>query len=136
MRLFLGTDICEVQRIKDIYEKYGHEFLQKIYTLREINYCLSNERMAVPRMAARFAAKEAVSKALKIGLNGLGWEKGMYFKDIEVVKDDNGAVSVKLYGKAKELEKKLCITDWEISVSHSKSNAIATVIGYRSTQIS
>ena len=93
MRLFLGTDICEIQRIEDIYKKYGQEFLKKIYTLREINYCLSNERMAVPRLAARFAAKEAVSKALKIGMNGLGWEKGMYFKDIEVLKDENGAVS-------------------------------------------
>lgn len=136
MRLFLGTDICEVQRIDDIYKKYGNEFLKKIYTLREINYCLSNEKMAVPRLTARFAAKEAVSKALKIGMNGLGWEKGMYFKDIEILKDENGAVSVKLYGKAHEFEKKLCITDWEVSISHSKTNAIATVIGYRSTQIS
>lgn len=136
MRLFLGTDICEISRIEDIYKKYGHEFLQKIYTLREINYCLSNEKNAVARMAARFAAKEAVSKALKIGLNGLGWKTGLHFKDIEVIKDDNGAVSIKLYGKAKEVEKKLCITDWEVSISHSKTDAIATVIGYRSTQIS
>ena len=136
MRLFLGTDICEIQRIEDIYKKYGQAFLKKIYTLREINYCLSNEKMAIPRLAARFAAKEAVSKALKIGMNGLGWEKGMYFKDIEILKDENGAVSIKLYGKAHELEKKLCITDWEVSISHSKTNAIATVIGYMSTQIS
>ena len=61
MRLFLGTDICEIQRIEDIYKKYGQAFLKKIYTLREINYCLSNEKMAIPRLAARFAAKEAVS---------------------------------------------------------------------------
>ncbi len=136
MRLFLGTDLCEIDRVKEIYNKYGNAFLQKIFSLREINYCLSNDKMVIQRLAVRFAAKEAVSKALKVGLNGLGWGKGIHFKDIELVRDENGATFVKLYGVAKELEKKLCITDWEVSVSHSKTHAMATVIGYRSTQIS
>ena len=131
MKLFLGTDICEIERIQAVYEKYGEKFLKKTFTEKETEYCLKNPKHTSSRLAVRFAAKEAVSKALGVGINKLGWNKGVDWKDIEVLSVQNGALALKLYNKACELEKKLGITSWSVSVSHSKRDAVATVIGYQ-----
>ena len=130
MKIHLGTDICELQRIQSIFEKYGKKFLNKTYTQAEIDYCLSTPHHTYSRLAVRFATKEAVSKALGVGLNGLGWSKGVDWKDIELIRNDKGAISLELYDKAKKIAQESGITNWAVSVSHSKSNAISTVIGY------
>jgi len=131
MKLFLGNDICEIARIEHAYKKFGEKFLEKTYTSQEIAYCISSPKNMASRLSVRFATKEALSKALGVGINRLGWNKGINWKDVECVRDENGALTIRLCGKAKELEQKLGITKWEVSVSHSHTDAISTVIGYR-----
>src|ERR1035437_6687865 len=104
MNIFLGTDICEIERIQLLHEKYGQKFLQKIFTSSEIEYCLSKKKKCDSSIAARFASKEALSKALGVGLNGLGWNKGVDFLDIEIIREKNGNISLKLYNNAKKIE--------------------------------
>jgi len=132
MKIFLGTDICEISRIAESYEKFGEKFLDKVFTRSEINYCTQKSKLTSQRLAVRFATKEAVAKALGVGVNKLGWNKGIDWKDVEVLRDEKGAVCIKLAGKAKKLEEENRITNWTISVSHSRDNAVSTVIGYRS----
>ncbi len=132
MKIILGNDICEISRIDEVFKKYGHKFLEKTFTEVEISYCLSNPRLAAQRLSVRFAVKEAVSKALGVGINKLGWNKGINWKDVEVTRENNGRVSINLYSKAKELEQKLGVNAWAVSVSHSRSDALANVIGYSS----
>ncbi|EKE04586.1 MAG: hypothetical protein ACD_20C00046G0007 [uncultured bacterium] len=131
MKLFLGTDICEIDRIQSLYDKYGEKFLKKTYTDAEISYCLSRPKLIAQRLAVRFAAKEAASKALGVGINKLGWSRGINWKDIELVRSEKGSVEIKLYDKARNFAEELGITNWAVSVSHSKDNAISTVIGYK-----
>lgn len=131
MKIFTGIDICEIDRIAQALDKYGERFLHKTYTEGEVEYCLSRPRLTAQRLAVRFATKEAVSKALGVGMNRLGWSKGINWKEVEVLRDTKGAISVRLSGGAKELEKKLGIDEWSVSVSHSKTNAIAYVTGYK-----
>jgi holo-[acyl-carrier protein] synthase len=135
MKIFLGTDICEIDRIGEIYERHGSRFLDKVFTQNEINYCIQRKKLSSQRLAVRFATKEAAAKALGVGVNKLGWNKGIDWKDVEILRDKNGAVEIKLHGKAKKFEEKLGITNWAISVSHSKNNAVSTVIGYRCNSI-
>ena len=130
MKIFLGNDICEIARIEEVFNKYGDKFLERTYTALERDYCLSNHRLTAERLAVRFAVKEAVSKALGVGINRLGWDKGINWKDVEVIKDDNGGVKIRLFNRAKELEKQLGITEWAVSVSHSRTDAMSSVIGY------
>ncbi len=131
MKIFLGTDITEIDRIEKIYKKYGQKFLEKTFSNDEILYCTSKPLHSASRLAVRFAVKESVSKAIGVGINKLGWSKGIDWKDVELVRDDKGAVTLRLSGIALELSQKLGITNWEVSVSHSKRDAIATVVGYK-----
>ena len=131
MKIFTGIDICEIKRIKETFDKYGKRFLEKTFTETEIKYCLSNSKLTAQRLAVRFATKEAVSKALEVGINKLGWDKGINWKDVEVVRDPSGAVKIKLFNKAAKIEKKLGIDEWSVSVSHSRTDAISAVTGYR-----
>ena len=130
MKILLGTDICEIDRIQAVYIKYGEKFLKRTFTDQEIKYCLKNPKHIASRLAVRFAAKEAVSKALGVGINKIGWNKGVDWKDVEVLRNQNGALDIKLYNKASKFEEEMEIKNWAVSVSHSKTNAIATVIGY------
>ncbi|HSA06707.1 MAG TPA: holo-ACP synthase [Candidatus Gastranaerophilales bacterium] len=131
MKIFTGIDICEIERIKETFDKYGEKFLKRTFTENEIRYCLSSPKNTAQRLAVRFAVKESVSKALGVGINKLGWNKGINWKDVEVARDFNGAIKIILFNKAAEFEKKLEITDWSVSVSHSKTDAIASAIGYK-----
>lgn len=129
MKIFTGIDICEIDRIRGILQKYGEKFLKKTFTDSEINYCTSNPKLAAQRLAVRFAAKEAVSKALGVGINRLGWNKGINWKDVELMRNSKGAVEIKLFNKAAEIEKQIGVKEWSVSVSHSKKNAVASVTG-------
>ena len=131
MKIFLGNDICEINRIQAAFDKFGKKFLEKTFTENEIKYCLSSPKNTASRLSVRFATKEAVSKALGVGIKRLGWSKGINWKDVESIRDTNGALTIRLCGKAKELEQQLGITKWEVSVSHSHTDAISTVIGYK-----
>jgi len=114
----LGIDIVEIERIKKAIDRHGQRFLDKLFTEKEQDYCLSHIHSAV-RFAVRFAAKEAVAKALGTGFRGIG------FKDIEVSNDATGKPSIVLSLKVEALYQSPQIV---ISLSHSKDYATACAI--------
>ena len=119
--LSVGVDLIEIPRIADMLERWGNRFLNRIYTPAEIARC----RGRVPELAVRFAAKEAISKALGVGIwgrAGIGW------KDAEVLSDPLGKPTVNLYGRAAQRAGQLGLDHWAISLSHSEENAIAMVV--------
>jgi len=90
-RFSVGVDIIEIERIEAVLRRHGERFLQRVYTPAERAYC----RGRVPELAARFAAKEAVSKALGTGLRGIAWQ------EMEILGDERGKPLVNLHGRAK-----------------------------------
>lgn len=114
----VGVDIVEIDRIENLLEKYGEKFLKRIFSEKEIAYCSKKKDRG--SYAARFATKEAVFKA-----TGFGLGKGMTWKDIEVINDEKGKPSVRLYGKTAEMlnDRKV-----HLSISHSRDAAVAMVI--------
>jgi holo-[acyl-carrier protein] synthase len=112
----LGIDIVEVVRIKKTLTKFGERFLQRVFTRQERDYC---SRKAHPEQsfAARFAAKEAVLKAIGIGLSG-----GVRWTDVEVVNAQSGQPEVKL---SRTLTEKIGKKKILLSISHTKELAIA-----------
>ena len=117
----IGLDIIETARIQEAVERWGERFLRRIYTEEELNVC----RNRAPALAVRFAAKEAVMKALGTGRTGVGW------RDIEVLRQPDGKPSVGLGGRAREKAEELGLGELAISLSHSKEYAIASVVGGR-----
>ena len=122
MILGLGMDIVEVARIQAAFEKSGEAFLQRILLPDELAYCLAYKNPA-PQLAARFAAKEAVSKAFGTGIGGqMGW------LDIEVCRKESGEPFVVLHGKGKKLFEKRGAKNLLISLSHTENYATAVAI--------
>ena len=119
-RRLIGIDIIEIPRIAQAIARWHDSFLTRVYTTAELEYCHN----AIPSLAARFAAKEAVMKTLGTGAIGLGW------KEIEILSNSDGAPFVRLYGKAYDKAKEIGMSQFAISMSHSKYYAIAMVVGY------
>jgi holo-[acyl-carrier protein] synthase len=115
----IGTDIIECLRIAQMIERHGEQFLRRVYTEREIMYC-SARKAATQHYAGRWAAKEAVLKAL-----GTGWSRGMQWTDIEVRNEPGGAPHIALGGKARDVCAELRIAEMLISISHCRSHATA-----------
>ena len=116
--LTTGIDIIEISRVARVLEQYGRRFLERVFTPDEIAYC----RERPPNLAARFAAKEATMKALGTGVRGVGW------KDIEVVRAESGAPSIKLHGRCKQRAQRLGVQEIAISLSHSRDYAVASAV--------
>jgi holo-[acyl-carrier protein] synthase len=117
-----GIDIIETARIRDSLEKFGDRFLNRCFLPDEIAYCQS---MKFPELhfAARFAAKEAISKAFGTGIgHQLGW------KDMEIRKRDSGEPYAVLHGKGAELAKARGVTGVFVSLSHCKEYAAAHAV--------
>ena len=122
MILGIGIDIIEIGRIRASHQKYGDRFIERILLLAEIDYCLKHKDPA-PSLAARFAAKEAISKAFGIGITAeLGW------LDMEVAHRDTGAPYVILHGKGKELLEARGGSNVHLSLSHTANAATAMAI--------
>ena len=117
--LGIGTDIIECLRIAKMIERHGELFLTRVYTPHEIEYCTAR-KAATQHYAGRFAAKEAVLKAL-----GTGWTRGIHWRDIEVRNEMGGKPKIALGGAARELCEKLGITDVHITISHCRTHATA-----------
>ncbi len=115
----VGVDIIEIARIQRAIDRWGESFLQRVYTEPELRLC----RKKSGRLAARFAGKEAVMKALGTGTKGISW------REIEIVAEPSGKPSVHLYGKAQDRADGLGLDKLDISLSDSKEYAIAFVIG-------
>lgn len=120
MIIGIGTDIIEIKRIKNAAEK-GKRFLERVFTVGELDY--SNQKKdPYPSLAARFAAKEAVMKALGTGFQGISWQ------DIEVVGDEKGKPIIVLHGGAAEVAGGNGIKQMLITLSHSREFATAFAI--------
>ncbi|MSQ43292.1 MAG: holo-[acyl-carrier-protein] synthase [Chloroflexi bacterium] len=118
MTLSCGVDLVEIDRVAAVIGRWGDRFLIRVFTDAERAYC----RGRVPELAVRFAAKEAVSKALGTGIVGISW------RDIEVVPDPRGKPLVVLHNRAKARATATGLTAFEISLSHSRNMAIAIVV--------
>ena len=122
MILGVGIDIIEVARIAASYEKFGERFLNRILLPDEIAYCQSYKQPA-PFLAARFAAKEAISKAFGTGIGAqLGWQ------DMEIRRKDSGEPFVVLHGKGKKLFKARKAKRLLVSLSHTQNYAAVTAV--------
>ncbi len=119
MALYTGIDIVDIDRIEKAVGRWGERFLRRVYTDSEIA-AYGHE---TPSLAARFAAKEAVMKLLGRGQDRIGW------RDIEVLAGPEGRPLINLYGRARLEADRLKIRDISISLSHSKSLAIASASG-------
>ena len=116
-----GVDLIEIQRVRTAVERFGDRFLARVYTPGELAVC--NQR--VESLAARFAAKEAVAKALGTGV----WRSGIGWTDIEVLREvKTGAPTLTLHGAARTRAVELGLCQWSLSLSHDRSQAIALVV--------
>lgn len=116
-----GVDTIEIERIAQAVAVHGLRFLDKVYTVDELAYC----GRRAESLAARFAVKEAVAKALGTGI----WRQGIGWRDIEVVRDgESGAPSLSLHGAAAERSQTLGLAQWSISLTHDRHHAIAFVV--------
>ena len=118
----IGIDSIELDRIERIYGEYGERFLDRIFALEEKEYALRFED-PVPRLAARFAAKEACMKAL-----GTGWNDGVRWRDIAVVNSPSGKPELRLSGRARDFADRQLVKRIHLSITHSKSHATVVVV--------
>ncbi len=117
--LGIGTDIVECPRIGRMIEQYGELFLRRIYTDREIRYCQARRR-ALEHFAGRWAAKEAILKAL-----GTGWRRGLSWTDLEVRNDTQGQPRAFVRGEVRDLAVRRGAVDILVSISHCRTYATA-----------
>ncbi len=118
----IGIDIVEIKRLEKTSKKWGKAFLAKVYTSREISYSMS-KRFPYQHLAARFAAKEAIFKALgEVEKEFVGW------KNIEILNDANGKPAVHWHGDAEKTRKKRGIAGAVVSLSHSDHYAVASAM--------
>ena len=120
MKISTGIDLIEIERIRDVIARHGERFLSRVFTPAERQSCADRPES----LAARFAAKEAVAKALGSGLAGFG------FRDIEITRAQNGAPGLILHDVAAQKAQAQGLVNWAISLSHSQSHATAIAIGY------
>jgi holo-[acyl-carrier protein] synthase len=118
----IGVDLVENARIEHSLERFGERFLQRVFTAGEIEYSQSMKYPA-RHLAARFAAKEAVSKAF-----GTGIGKSMGWKDIDVRRKESGEPYVVLEGGAKKLAEQRQVTKVSITLSHTEHHAMAMIV--------
>ena len=117
----IGIDIVHIRRIGRVLDRWGIRFLQRVFTEQEIAFCPPDARFT-SSLALRFAAKEAFSKAI-----GLGMRKGIRWRDIEIVHNKRGRPDLNLTGKARSFCEKEGITSWYVSLSDDGDYGIAMV---------
>ena len=119
----VGVDIIEVDRVRKVYAHHGERFLQRVFTEMEIRQC----RGKVTRLAGRFAAKEAISKALGTGLHGVAW------REMEVVQLRSGRPTVRLHGNAKQRAELLGLTAFDVSIADLQAFSIAIAVALQAS---
>jgi holo-[acyl-carrier protein] synthase len=125
MVLSVGLDMVEVERIQKALEdsRIGKRFRERVFTAKEIQYCESKRRGRYESYAGRFAAKEAVMKAL-----GRGWGSKVGWLDIEVARAHSGKPEIVLHDKTARLAEQLGIRRWSLSITHTQQHGLAFVI--------
>ena len=120
----VGVDITEIDRVEAALGRFGERFLQRVFTPMEVAVCMGRkDNPRISELAARFAAKEAVMKALGTGAKGVAW------REIEVLPNRRGKPLVYLHGRAKARAEKIDLTGLDISLTHDGNLAIAMVVG-------
>ncbi|GAB4455496.1 MAG: hypothetical protein Kow0070_03880 [Anaerolineales bacterium] len=119
LKLATGVDLIEISRIEEVLARHGRHYLERIYTPAELEQC----GRRVESLAGRFAAKEAVAKALGCGIGDVTW------REIEILGDEQNAPVLTLHGAAELKARELGVTNWSVSISHSQSHAVAVVVG-------
>ncbi len=118
MKLATGVDLLEIERLRGAIETHGDKFLHRIFTVQELD---ANQNK-IESLAGRFAAKEAVAKALGCGIGDVAW------KEIEILRAESGAPQLVLHGAAERLAHEQGLANWSLSISHSQSHAVAMVV--------
>lgn len=118
-----GIDLVENHRIAAMLESHGDRFLTRVFTPAEREFALRHERRRVERLAVRFAAKEAVVKAL-----GTGMTRGIAWTDVEVVVQITGQPTVALHGRAAEIAAERGVSAWSLSLTHTGAMSAASAI--------
>lgn len=125
MQIKSGIDIIEVERIKSSIDEMGDNFLDRVYTENEIQYCESKKKNKYQSYAARFAVKEAAFKAISTLIKD---KYSISWKNVETINDETGKPSIKFISLTKEVEKELAkIESIDVSISHLEEYAVATV---------
>jgi holo-[acyl-carrier protein] synthase len=126
--VLVGTDLVRIGDVADAIRRHGDRYLQRIYTDLEITYCNSAPHLASERFAARFAAKEATTKLLRVRTDKLLW------RTIEVKRAAGGWCDIVLRAEAKDLADAQGIVGFSLSMSHEHEYALATVVAQRMTE--
>jgi holo-[acyl-carrier protein] synthase len=121
----VGLDLVHVGEITSSVRSFGSRFLGRVYTAGELRYCLLDEATAPARLAARFAAKEAVRKILGIGDDAVGWQC------IEVVRSPEGSCAILLHDEALALARAGGLSNFSLSMTHEGEYASAVVVAER-----
>ena len=116
--LSVGVDLVEIRRIAELVERHGERFTGRVFTPGEVVDCGGRAES----LAARWAAKEAVAKALGTGIGAVGWQ------EIEVLRGESGCPSVQLHGRAATLATERGLTRWALSLAHDGGMALAFVV--------
>jgi holo-[acyl-carrier protein] synthase len=119
MELAIGVDLIEVRRVASVLERHPRRFCERHFTLSEQAECGADPM----RLAARWAAKEAVAKALGTGIGPIGWH------EIEIACDAAGAPRLRLTGAAAATAESLGLSVWSVSLSHTAEHAVAVAAG-------
>jgi holo-[acyl-carrier protein] synthase len=122
MVLGLGTDLIEIERVQASMNRFGDRFLNRVFTEGEIAYCM-RKKQAAESFAARFAAKEAGAKAL-----GTGISRGVNWKEFEVTREPGQRPVLHFHGRAAELAKAMGVRRVQLSLSHSRTVALAVAV--------
>ena len=118
LHLSSGVDLIEIERVEGAVQRHGRRFLERVFTAQE----LAEVGHSLPSLAARFAAKEAVSKALGTGIGQIGW------CEVEVLRGEALQPVLRLHGAAARLAEEQGLRQWSISLSHTQTHAIAMVV--------
>jgi len=118
-KLTVGVDVIEIGRVRAVLARHPGRFLARVFTAGEVTHC----RGRIAELAARFAGKEAVMKALGTGVRGIGW------REIEILPNRRGNPLVILHGNARARAETLGLSTIDISLSHSRDYAVASVAG-------
>ncbi len=123
VNIAVGIDIIEVDRVQKVYEHHGERFLRRVYTEAEIRQC----RGKATRLAGRFAAKEAISKALGTGIHGVAW------REMEVVQLRSGRPTVTLHGNARRRAELLGLSAFDVSIADLQTFSIAVAVAVQTS---
>jgi holo-[acyl-carrier protein] synthase len=127
VNIAVGVDLIEVGRVRKVFERHGERFLRRVFTEKEVQQCRRGGAVRATRLAGRFAAKEAISKALGTGLHGLAW------REMEIVQLRSGRPTVTLHGNARRRAEFLGLGAFDVSIADLAEFSIAVAVAVQTS---